>query len=104
MSSKAHRVSENEVAFAIVQIAKTKPNDTATFDQCREEVPDHLNLSAADLAQSPTRPNEKVWEQQIRNIQSHHEQAGNYICEGYLIHVPKTGYRVTDAGKNRVRP
>lgn len=102
--SLSDRVTENDVAFAIVQIAKTKPNDTATFDQCREEVPDHLNLSAADLAQSPTRSNEKVWEQQIRNIQSHHASPGNYICEGYLIHVPKVGYRVTEAGKARVRP
>ncbi|HUZ33724.1 MAG TPA: hypothetical protein VMV19_16715 [Xanthobacteraceae bacterium] len=98
------RATENDVAFAVAQIAKTKPNDTATFDQCREEVPDYLNLSAADLAQSPTRPNEKVWEQQIRNIQSHHDNPGNYICEGYLIHVPKVGYRVTETGKARVHP
>lgn len=98
------RVTENEVAFAIVKIAKMKPNDTATFDHCREEVPEHLNLSAADMAQSPTRQNEKVWEQQIRNIQSHHDSPGNYICEGYLIHVPRVGYKVTEAGKARTHP
>jgi hypothetical protein len=102
--SLSDRVAENDVAFAIVQIAKTKPNDTATFDQCREEVPDQLSLSAADLAQSLTRPNEKVWEQQIRNIQSHHTSPGNYICEGYLVHVPKVGYRITAAGKARTHP
>lgn len=99
-----NRVTENDVAFAIVQIAKTKPNDIATFDQCREEVPDYLDLSVADLAQSPTRANEKVWEQQIRNIQSHHASPGNYICDGYLEHVPKVGYRVTAAGKDRAHP
>ncbi|MBI1245154.1 MAG: hypothetical protein GC202_09120 [Alphaproteobacteria bacterium] len=97
-------MTESEVAFAIVQIAKAKRDEIATFDQCRDEVPDHLSLADADLAQSTTRPNESMWEQQIRNIQSHHDQPGNYICEGYLEHVPKTGYRVTEAGKRKLHP
>lgn len=104
MPHGAGRATESDVAFAIVQIAKSKKNEIATFDQCREEVPEHLNLTNADLAQSPTRPNEKVWEQQIRNIQSHHDQPGNYIHEGYLEHVPRVGYRATDAGKLRTHP
>jgi hypothetical protein len=98
------RVTENEVAFAIVQIAKATPNGIATFAMCKQEVPNHLSLSADDLAGSVTRPNEAMWEQQIRNIQSHHASEGNYINEGYLIHVPGTGYRVTDAGKARAHP
>src|SRR5262245_44115518 len=104
MPEQPGRVTENEVAFAIVQIAKQNPNEIATFDQCREGVPDHLNLGPADLAQSPTRPNEKLWEQQIRNIQSHHDQPGNYIYEGYLVHVRGVGYQVTEPGKRRQRP
>jgi hypothetical protein len=98
------RVTENEVAFAIVQIAKTQPNGVVTFHRCRKEIPDHLNLSVADRAGSKTRPNEEMWEQQIRNIQSHHNAPGNYINEGYLEHVPKVGYRVTDAGRRRSHP
>lgn len=98
------RVTENEVAFAIVQIAKSMTDGVATFNRCRKEVPDHLNLSAADRKQSETRKNEEMWEQQIRNIKSHSEAPGNYICEGYLEHVPRVGYKVTAAGKARKHP
>ena len=98
------RVTENEVAYAIVQIAKGMHDGVATFNRCRREVPDHLRLSAADRATSKTRPNEEMWEQQIRNIKSHSEAPGNYICEGYLEHVPKRGYRVTEAGRRRQHP
>ena len=104
MARQPNRVTENEVAFAIVQIAKTAPNGIVSFSRCRKEVPDHLSLSADDHRQSTTRPNEEMWEQQIRNIKSHYEQEGNHICEGYLEHVPKVGYRVTDAGRRRTRP
>ena len=104
MGSKPDRVTENQVAFAIVQIAKGMTDGIATFNRCRKEVPNHLELSAADLKQSTTRPNEAMWEQQIRNIKSHSDEPGNYICEGYLKHVPKVGYQVTEAGRNRKKP
>ncbi len=104
MASRGGRVTENEVAFAIVQIAKTAPNGIVSFARAKKEVPDHVALSDADRRQSTTRPNEEMWEQQIRNIKSHYEQEGNYICEGYLKHVPRVGYEVTDAGRRRTKP
>ncbi len=104
MPKTANRVTENEVAFAIVQIAKTAPNGVVSFARCKREIPGHLKLSAADRVVSKTRPNEEMWEQQIRNIKSHHADAGNYICEGYLTHVPRVGYEVTDSGKQRKHP
>ena len=99
-----NRVTENEVAFAIIQIAKTAPNGVVSFARCKKEVPNYLNLSDADRAVSKTRPNEEMWEQQIRNIKSHSKDEGNYICEGYLKHVPKVGYEITASGKNRMHP
>jgi hypothetical protein len=48
----------------------------------------HVSLSAEDLKQSDTRPNEAVWEQQVRNITSHKDSPGNAICEGKLIAIP----------------
>lgn len=104
MARRSDRVTENEVAFAIVQIAKARDNGVATFSRCKREVPLHLELSAADCARSRTRPNEQMWQQLIRNIKSHHDQEGNYICEGYLTHIPRVGYRVTDAGRRRRNP
>jgi hypothetical protein len=99
-----NRVTESEVAFAICAIAKATSNGIATLEMCKKEVPNYLKLSGNDLAGSTTRPNEAMWEQQIRNIQSHHATEGNYICEGYLIHVPGVGYQVTDSGKARTHP
>lgn len=98
------RVTENEVAFAVVQIARGVTTGVATFHMCKTQVPNHLSLSTADRKQSVTRPNEEMWEQQIRNIKSHYKVPGNYICEGYLEHVPRVGYRVTNAGRKRTHP
>src|SRR6185437_1863322 len=98
------RITESEVAFAICQIAKTAPSGVVSFARCKREIPDYLKLSAADRRVSTTRPNEQMWEQQIRNIKSHSDAEGNYICEGYLQHVPKVGYEVTEAGKRKKSP
>lgn len=105
MGKKAsNRVTENEVAYAIVQIAKTAPSNRVSFSRCKKEVPNYLKLSSADQAVSVTRPNEQMWEQQIRNIKSHSGTPGNYICEGYLIHIPRAGYEATGAGIARKWP
>ena len=104
MARAPNRVTENAVAFAIVQIAKTRPDGVVTFYRAKREVPLHLHLSAGDRARSQTRLNEEMWQQLIRNIKSHHDAAGNYICEGYLTHVPRVGYRITDAGRRKRRP
>jgi hypothetical protein len=104
MARAPNRVTENQVAYAVVQIAKLSATGIATFSQCRRQVPTHLSLSPEDLEQSETRPNEAVWEQQIRNIRSHYNAEGNYIFEGYLEHVSRVGYRVTAAGRMRSKP
>ena len=99
MTNQFSRVTENEVAHAVLQIALSEPNGTATFDKCRQKVPHYLNLSKYDRRKSKTRPNEEMWHQQIRNIKSHDKASGNYIFERYLEHVPKVGYRATKVGK-----
>lgn len=96
-------VSENEIAFAVLQIAARQQNGIATFDQIRREMPSLVRLSTADTQPSPTRPNEQMWEQRVRNIKSHDQSEGNYIFEGYLEHVPDSGYRITDAGRRMLR-
>ena len=97
------RASENDVALAILQIAKAQPNKICTFNQARSNVGNYINLSANDLAMSLTRPGEPLWHQQIRNIQSHHDADGNFINSGYLMHVPDRGYKITDLGENYLK-
>lgn len=93
------RATENQIAFAVLQIAANQPNGIATFPRMKRDIPNYINLSAGDRQQSNTRRNEEIWEQLIRNIKSHDQTPGNFICEGYLEHVPKSGYRITEAGR-----
>ncbi len=43
-----------------------------------------------------------MWHQIVRNIRSHHEAEGNAIAEGWLTHVPRGGYKITDAGRRYI--
>jgi hypothetical protein len=99
---KPGRVSENEIAFAVCQIASVRPDGVVSFFKMKKEIPNYIALSAADRVQSETRPNEELWEQLIRNIKSHSKSDGNYIHAGYLQHLPRVGYRVTSTGRQHV--
>lgn len=92
------RVTEYDVALAVLKIASANPSGICSLNQARNEIPNYLQLSADDLADSETRPGEPMWHQQIRNIQSHHAAEGNFIYDGLLEHVPGGGYRITEKG------
>jgi hypothetical protein len=96
-------VTENQVAFVALQIAAKQSNGIATFKRIKKDLPNYIDLSPEDRRMSKTRPNEEVWEQRIRNIKSHDSYAGNYIFEGYLEHVPRSGYRITDRGRRYLK-
>ena len=79
------RKTEAEIAAAVVAILRDRPNGRATIADLIDAIPNRIKLDPEDLAQSPTRPAEKVWEQQVRNITSHKDSPGNAIHEGKLI-------------------
>lgn len=97
------RVTESQIALAVLQIASGEPDGIATFDRLREKIPKYLDLSSEDRAPSETREGEELWEQQIRNIKSHYKTEGNILCEGLAAHVPDAGYRITDAGRRHLK-
>lgn len=72
--------------MAALQVAAGQPGGKATIAVLVRAIPQHLDLSAADLAQSQTRPNEAMWEQQVRNLVSHRETSGNVIAEGFATY------------------
>lgn len=96
--SKTGRTTEEQMAVGVAQIAYSKTDKIATHEQIRNEIPKYVNLTAEDEKVSKTRPNEPMWHQIIRNIQSHYETGGNFIYKGYLEHVRGVGFRVTDEG------
>jgi len=89
---------EDEIAAAVLRIAARQPTGIATFRRLYNEMPAEIALDADDLALSITRPGEPMWHQIVRNIKSHHLSPGNYIAEGWLESVPRTGYRITASG------
>jgi len=91
--------AEERISRGVLRIAVSNAKGIATFRRCRLEIPNVVNLTAADLAPSSTRPGEPMWHQIVRNIKSHDGDDNNYIAMGYLEHIPRTGYRVTAAGR-----
>jgi hypothetical protein len=81
------RITEAEIADAIVEYLSEKTSGRASIQELVGEIPNRVALSAEDLAPSPTRKNEALWEQQVRNITSHKGSPGNAIYEGRLISV-----------------
>ena len=93
--------SESELSIAVLQVLAARPNGEAGFAELRLEVPQHVQLSAADHEPSTTRPGEEIWEQRLRNITSHKSSPGNIIHEGYVESIP-AGLRLTAAGRLHV--
>jgi hypothetical protein len=79
------RITEAEIADIVVAILEDTPGGEASIAELIEEIPNRVALSAEDLAPSPTRRNEAIWEQQVRNITSHKKSPGNAIHDGRLV-------------------
>ena len=82
------RVTEQEVADAVVRYLKDHGGE-ATIAELVQELPTYLDLGETDRRRSDTRPNEELWEQQVRNIISHRDTPGNAIHDGVLDYTPR---------------
>lgn len=92
------RATEDDIALAIMKIAAASSSGVATFKKAYSEIPKLVKLTAADNALSDKRPGERMWQQLVRNIKSHHESPNNFINIGLLQHIPRVGYKITSAG------
>jgi hypothetical protein len=61
------RVTEAEVAKVVEAILEERSNGRATIKELIAEIPNHLTLSADDLAPSLTRPGEVVVREKSRS-------------------------------------
>lgn len=68
------RITETEMASAVRDILRARPNKTATYAELRDAIPHHVHLSRADRAESASRPGEQLWMQIIRNLVSHNHE------------------------------
>jgi hypothetical protein len=96
------RITEDQVAYAVLQILASRPNGRATVKMLRDSLPNYLTLSAEDRTDSDTRTNEEIWEQQVRNLKSHKKTEGNVFQRGFIVSVGRGVWQITEAGKLRI--
>jgi hypothetical protein len=92
------KTSEPKLGLAVMQVLATEPGGEATVRTLIKRVPNHVKLTDDDQLPSGTRAGEEMWEQRVRNLKSHDKTPGNVIAEGYVEHVGRGRYRLTDAG------
>lgn len=98
MPDANNRTTEAELSWIVLEILYGhEPGEMSVHDLI-QQIPTRIKLTPEDQQPSPTRQNEEVWEQRVRNIQSHHGTPGNYIAEGLLEHVTG-GLRITNTGR-----
>jgi len=90
--------AEERISRGVLILAASHPSRIASYNRCRKEIPNIVKLTPTELAPSATRPGEPMWHQIVRNIKSHDQEDNNYIHLGFLEHVPRVGFRVTDFG------
>jgi len=88
MPDQHGRTTEAEIAEVVLEILSQRSSGEASYAELVHEIPQRISLTETDLAPSPSRPNEAVWEQRLRNITSHKNAEGNFIFEGRLKDVP----------------
>lgn len=98
---RIEQASEADIAFGVLIIASFQPSGIATFRRLRIEIPVHVRLSNFDMAESVVNQNEENWVRMLRRIKANAHLPGNFIHEGYLVHIPRVGFRITPAGWSR---
>jgi hypothetical protein len=93
----ANKLREPEARLLALQIAAKFPGHEATTTQIKDAVPDYREFSPADLAASPTRNGERVWQQIMGNVISHQKSSTSLFARGLAIRTPN-GIRVTEKG------
>jgi hypothetical protein len=91
------RFREPEARILALKIAAQRPNQRASTTYLKSQVPKYIDLSHEDLAPSPSRPNERVWQQVMGNVVSHHKTRSGPFLQGYAVRTDD-GLRVTKKG------
>ena len=81
----ADLTSEGEIAIGALEILRDSGGE-ASITKIKENIPDHVELTAADRAMSQMRPREPLYAETVGNIICHRASAGNIIFEGYATY------------------
>lgn len=93
------KTTEPAIGIAVMRVLADEPRHTASVKTLVNRVSEFIELTDEDLAPSLTRENEAVWEQRVRNLKSHDKTEGNVLAEGFVEHVARGTYSLTEAGR-----
>lgn len=99
MPIKDGRTTEQEIGLAVLKYLFNLHGGEASIASIKNHLRQGFQFTAADQEQSDTRPNEEMWEQQVRNLVSHRTAEGNIIDDGLIAYSPRR-LAITDAGKS----
>lgn len=98
MPSKDGRTTEQEIGLAVLKYLFNLHGGQASIASIKKHLRANFKFTQADQEQSDTRPNEEMWEQQVRNLVSHRTADGNIINDGLIAYSPRR-LEITNAGK-----
>ena len=98
-NEKVGKLREPEARILALRIAATFPNRQASIARIKKEVPNFRELSDADLKPSPSRSNERMWQQIVGNVVSHKGAGTSIFNSGWAVRIEsRKSIRVTEKG------
>lgn len=92
------KTTERKLGLGVMQILANRQEGKGSVRTLIKYVPDYVQLTDVDREPSTTRRGEEMWEQRVRNLKSHDKTAGNVLAEGFVKHVGRGVYQLTQAG------
>ena len=91
------RSSEADIALGVLQALQICPNDEASLDHIKRELPKWVALSAEDRAAASDNAGEESWEALLRAVTGDAQSPENILRAGFAQKT-NNGLRLTKAG------
>lgn len=96
------RLREREAGALVLKVLGSIPGQSASTGKIKDMIPEFYDLSAADLAPSPSRKNEAMWRQIIGNVKVHRASATSIFSRGFAKATPG-GISLTPKGRDYLK-
>ena len=89
---------EAEVSLATLRIAARQPDGIVSHSELRQVIAAFvMSADPSKWGSTPT-PKSDFWEEAISGICKNRMKPGNMLREGYAVHHPDFGFRISDKG------
>lgn len=96
------RLREREAGALVLKVLGSIPSQSASTGKIKDLIPEFYDLSAADLAPSPSRKNEAMWRQIIGNVKVHRASSTSIFARGFAKET-RGGVSLTPKGRDYLK-